>query len=402
MQNTKSFKTDKAGNFIPELPKKETAAQPITEAEIRWFLQPVAEKEFILLLNAKLQGRGNPLPLRMEGHRGQGKTELGLKAVSSLMESRGWKVETSPFPTGETPREAAVLAWLGKLCQSGENTVIQWDEAECFPWEALKKLIENKRPVPFTFKGKEAPEQAVYNPNQFLWLLASNFSVDNGERGAGDSRTIAIPFLPLSPPDKITLWKHYAKENGIPFTDETAHIGAENSLPIGRDLRKQVEAVAEFFFHVAPLCDTANGDDIREALIQRGYYPRGLRSDHITVLRFLVTAPEKRNGESYGYQLQDIRNHALSGRDESEIMAGLTAAGLVVTGNSSRKRITEEGEAYLVALQDWEAEKASAISRRSMSLGAWMEWKRSTLQPEVPPVTEKPAKGKAKGKGGKR
>jgi hypothetical protein len=396
-----TFKTDNKGNFIPEIPKKETATLPITEKEIRWFLQPAAEKEFILLLNAKLQGRGNPLPLRMEGHRGQGKTELGLKAVSTLMESRGWAVIDSPFPTGETPRESSVLAWLGKICQENQNTVIRWDEAECFPWEALKKLIENKRPVSFTFKGKESVETAVYDPSKFLWLLASNFSVDNGERGAGDSRTVAIPFLPLSAPDKVTLWKHYAKENGIPFTDETAVIGAANALPIGRDLRKQVEAVAEFFHHVSPLCDTTDGNDIREALIQRGYYPRGLRSDHITVLRFLLTAPEKRNGESYGYQLQDIRNHALAGRDESEVMAGLTAAGLVVTGNSSRKRITDDGEAYLIALHEWETEKADAISRRSFTLEAWQEWKRESIKP-VEPVAEKPAKAAAKGKGGKR
>jgi hypothetical protein len=376
-------------------PKNHIMKNPLklfTGAELRPMLQPSAEKVFHLALNAKLQGKGSPLPFRMEGVRGVGKTSQGLGRISSLLESRGWKVEQSPFPTKADISEKACLAWLGKLCLENSNTVIVWDEAENLPWAALKKIISsNPAPVPFTFHNGEEKIQAVYNPRLFIWLLASNFSIDGNERGAGESRTIQVPFLPYNPEDKETLWSSMAKDRDIAFAAETIKMGARNSLPIGRDMEKEIDTLHSLQIEV-PTLNYENPEHLREALIYCGYYPQGLTQDHITVLRYLLQAPLKVNGESYGCTLRDVRAHAMEGRDETEVIDSLSAAKLILTTPGGRRAVSQVGSDYLEALEAWEAENAEALERKALSVEKW----KATVSPVKSPKSK--TKGKGKGK----
>lgn len=359
-------------------------------------LQPAAEADFQIELNAKLKGKGNPLPFRMEGIRGVGKTSQGLIYISERMQERGWKVETAPRAEKELLK-SRVLSWLGKLCQENTPTVILWDEADSFPWEALKELISsNGKSVEFPFNDGEEKSVAVYNPNMFLWLLASNFSVDNGERGAGDSRTHAVPFLPYNEKDKLTLWERFAAQLEMAISPECLAFLSLNSLPIGRDLEKQALALRSIKLEVGEL-NLSDKGHVREAMLYRGYYPRGLQKDHIDVLRFLATAPLKRNGESYGYTLSDIRSHALKGRDESEIVSSLSGAGMIIRTPGTKQALADKGGEYLEMLDAWEAENGESLERVKLPLD---EWRKHFLPPPV-----KAPKGKApkapKGKGGK-
>lgn len=365
-------------------------------------LQPEAEKAFQIILNAKLSGKGNPLPLRMEGFRGLGKTSQGLDFISSLMEERGWTVVESPFPTRSEIKEKQALAWLGKLCQSAIPTVIKWDEAENFPWACFKKLISsNGKPVEFQFSTGKESDTAVYNPGMFTWLLASNFSIDNGERGAGESRTVQVPFLPLNERDKLTLWKRLADAMGVKYSPETALIGARNALPIGRDLEKQVQALHDLSLEAGDLLNLSLEDDIREALAVSRYFPGGLQADHVKVLELLKEAPRKGNGDTYGFQLKDIRNRALDGRDETEIADSLAAGGFIFTTTGGRKGITEKGMEFLSNLEDYREERKESLARASLPLDKWKEARKAILSP-VPVKTAKKATKPASKKGGRK